>query len=153
MPASPVSKTTCPMPSVRAASVQPQADLLLPPHQERQASRRRYVETGLCPALVQDPVRHEGLGYAFEGLGTEHLADKIAVDQLRCGLADDHCIRLCESLDSRCNIGRLTEGKLFLPPSSADVAHHNQTSVDAEPYRQSDALVLLRGGHSALAWR
>jgi hypothetical protein len=48
-----------------------------------------------------------------------------------------------ESLESRRNIGRLTKSKLFLPPSNAYVAHHNQTSVDAEPYRQANPLVLL----------
>ena len=93
---------------------------------------------------MQDPVHHEGLGQAFEILRAKRLADKIAVDQLRCGLADDHRIRCRESLEPCRNIGRLAEGQLFLPPNTTHFAHYDQTSVDAEPYRQADAFVLLQ---------
>jgi hypothetical protein len=68
------------------------------------------------------------------------------MDQLRCGLTNYHRIRCSDALKPRRNIGRLAEGKRFLPPSIADVAHHDQTGVDAEPYRQSDAFVLLQAG-------
>jgi hypothetical protein len=95
---------------------------------------------------VQDPVHHEGLGQTFEGLCAERLTDKIAMDQLRCGLADDYCIRFSESLEPGRNIGRLAKGQLFLPPTTTHFAHHHQTSVNAEPYRQADAFVLLQAG-------
>ena len=92
---------------------------------------------------MQDPVYYEGLDQTFEGLWAECLADKIAMDQLRCSLTNYHRIWRSESLESRRNIRRLTEGKLFLPSSSTDFTHHDQTSMDTEPYCQPDALVVL----------
>src|SRR2546425_4161391 len=145
MPASPVSKTTWPMPAVACSqrSTSKPTSCSRPTRREGQAARRRDVETGLGTALVQDPGHHEGLRQAFEDLCAEGLADKIALDQLRGGLADDHRIRCRESLESCRNIRRLAQGQLFLPPTPTHGAHHDQTSVDAEPYRQSDAFVLL----------
>ena len=126
MPASPVSNTTCPMPSAaRSQRSASQPTSCSRPTTQCQASRRRYIETCLCSAVVQDPIYHDGLGQAFEGLSAERLADKIAMDQLRCGLADDHRIQFSESLESSRNIGCRAEGKLFLPPSTADVTHHD----------------------------
>ena len=72
MPASPVSNMTWPMPSYGTLpAFNQQANLLLSTYQQCQASCSRHVETCLRPAVVQDPVYHEGLGYvSFEGLGT-----------------------------------------------------------------------------------
>ena len=91
-------------------AVHQQADLLLPPHQACQASRRRHVEPGLRSALVQDPVHHEGLGQAFEVLRPEGLTHKIAVDQVRGGLADHHRIGGRQSLQAGGDVRGLAEG-------------------------------------------
>jgi hypothetical protein len=65
------------------------------------------------------------------------------MDQLRCSLTNYHRIWRSEPLESRRNIGRLAEGKLFSSSSSTDFTHHDQTSMDAEPYCQPDAFVVL----------
>src|SRR6266567_5628483 len=69
-----------------------ESHFFVPSNQRGQAVRRDDVEPGLRPALVQDSIDLEGLGQTFERRRPERLTHKIALDQVRGGLADHHRI-------------------------------------------------------------
>src|SRR5712691_6155410 len=106
-----------------------ESHFFLPAYQWGQATRRDDVEPGLRSTLLQDPIDLERLGQAFERRRPERLTDKIAVDQVGGRRADDDRIRGCQALEACRNVRRLPQGKLFLPPTTADLADHHQPGM------------------------
>jgi hypothetical protein len=80
------------------------------------------------------------------------VAGEISLDEPLRRRTDDHRIGRCQSLEAGCNIRGVTQGELFLPPTSTHLPHHDQASVDPHVHRQADTLPLseaiVEGVHS-----
>jgi hypothetical protein len=101
---------------------------------------------------THDLMHLERRGHAFKRLGPERVAGEISLDEPLRRRTDDHRIGRCQSLEAGCNIRGVTQGELFLPPTSTHLPHHDQASVDPHAHRQADTLPLseaiVEGVHS-----
>jgi hypothetical protein len=89
-----------------------------------------------------DLVDLEGCGHAFECLVPKRLAGEIVLDEPLRHRADDDGIGCGQPLEAGCNIGRLSQGQLLLPPATTHLPHHDEPCVDAHTDRQADPRTL-----------
>src|SRR5262245_31816773 len=113
---------------------------LLPPFQEethfllstderRESSGLRHIQATGGTTLPKHLIDSNGLRDTSERLGSQVLTLEIALDQAIGRFTDSQGVRGCESLNSRCDVGSFSEGKLLLPSTSAHSPHNDQTRM------------------------
>jgi hypothetical protein len=60
--------------------------------------------------------------------------------------ADDHSIGGRQTLEARCHVRRLAQGKLLASAACSHLTHHHRTSMNPNADSQSNALLLLQAG-------
>jgi hypothetical protein len=73
----------------------------------------------------------------------EFLALHVSLDEAQGGSADDDRVQSCQALEARRQVGRLSQGQLFVSLASAHLSYHHLTRMDAETDSQSDTSRLL----------
>src|SRR5215831_16152077 len=91
--------------------------------------------------LPQDPIDRQGCGYTFEGMRSQVLAGKIALNDAERGTADRDGISLGQALEPGRNVRRLTQGELFLPARPAHLPHDHEPCVNPHPDGEPDMLL------------
>jgi hypothetical protein len=73
------------------------------------------------------------LGKALQCLFPQQTTDEIAGDKTLGHCAQDNGIRFGKSLEPRGNIGRLTQGQLFVSAAATNLANNDESGVNADP--------------------
>src|SRR5262249_42603112 len=106
--------------------------------QRCQSSGLSHIKTPPRATVLEDMVHMDGLSHTSEGLGSQVLALKVALDQAIGRTTDHKRIGCSQSLNSRRHIGGLAQGKLLLSPTTPHFTDHNQPSMYPKSYRQCD---------------
>src|SRR5262249_14226197 len=77
-------------------------------------------------------------------MGAEGLTGKMVLDESPGRVADDHRIGHGEPLEASGDVRRLPQCQLPLPPARADLAHDDETRVDADTDGQAYVLLPLQ---------
>jgi hypothetical protein len=74
----------------------------------------------------------------------EFLALHVSLDEAQGGSADDDRIQSCQALEARRQVGRLSQGQLFVSHATTHLSHDHLTRMDAKTDSQSDTSHLLQ---------
>ena len=122
-----------------APARQQHTDLVLAPDQGRQPARRGGLEARGAGRLAH-PVHRDRRAHAPDRQRAEVVADEQALDQAIGAGADHDAAGLGQVLQAGGDVGRLADHRHRVAAlAGADVAHHHEPGVDADPDRQLDA--------------
>jgi len=88
----------------------------------------------------------EGLSHTSERLCSQVLTVEIALDQLIDRFTDSHGIGLRQSLYPGCNVGRFSQGELFLTSLPTHVPHNDEPRMHPDTESKVEAFGLLQMG-------
>src|SRR5438093_5276886 len=125
-------------------ALQQERDFRLPTDQRGQSSGHRYIETPPGSTFVEDLVHVDGLSHTSEGLCSQVLASKIPLHQARGRVTDHNRIGLSQSLQPRCQVRGLAQGKLLLSPTTAHFTDNDQSSMNTHTESKLDTFGLLQ---------
>ena len=129
-------------------TAQQQRDLLLSPHQRREARCLSRLEAPLGAAFARHPPDRERVGEPLEALRAEISQLEQATHEPPCRLADDNALRRGERLQPRREVRRLTDHRLVPYRALSDeVAHHHLPRGDAHARLQPDFLLRRQPSH------
>ena len=127
-----------------------QGHFLFPPDQGRQAARGRHLQATLHTAGVLHAIYGHGQWDAFERIWAQFVADKIALDQAERGGTHRHRIRHRYALQPRRNVWRVSQGKVFMTPTTAHLSHYHGSRMQTNADGYMDAVLLLQAGIESL---
>ena len=148
MPASPLSSTTCPRPSLTCAQrSRQQPDLLLAPHQGGQAGAAGDFQATAGRALTQHLIDLQRLRRRLSGVWapSDWQAKKPPSSRKVAALITTR-IRRRQPLQAGGQVGRLAEGQLFLSAAAPDLAHHHQPGMDPQAHGELHPTLLRQAG-------
>ena len=147
MPASPLTSTTCPSPSLLCS----QRRSKRPISSSRPTRKGGLAGAGsasssaeLCRA--EDTVDGHGLGDALELLHSDILQGERVVEQRRCRGTQHHRVGGRQALEARRNIRGIAQGELFLTAATADAANDYDAGVQAQTDRHAYSILQHQAG-------
>ena len=121
-----------------APAIHQQRDFMLAPDERRHALRPRRLEAADVLNLAQDRPGGNRHVEAFQRLRAKRLQLERAAEQPPCGVRNHNGARLGERLQSRRQIWRFADDRLFLRRTLADeIADHDNACGDADADLQS----------------
>ena len=142
MPGSPESKTTCPAPSLDCSQRRSeQVDLLLAPHQWREAGAVERLEAPLSGALGYHLPTPDWLGEALEPLHPQVSILEQAAQQVPGAVRHHDGSRLCQDLDASRQVRRLANHLFLLRRALPNlVTDHHDARRNSDTGRERHAI-------------
>src|SRR6266511_4001840 len=121
-----------------------ESDFRFSTKQRCESTSAHDVQSNVDATFSVNSVHGNRLRNTSECLCSQVLAFKIALHQSRCGVTDHQRIGLSQSLNSRRDVGHITQCQLFLTPCSAHSPNHDQTRMYPKPYSELYAFFSLQ---------
>src|SRR5262249_40368254 len=123
---------------------QEETNFLLSTNQGCESSWLSRIKATGGTTLIEYVIDSYGLGDTAEGLCSQVLALKIALDPAMCRLPAPKRIGCCQSLQPRCQIRGLAQCQLLLTLCAAHGSDNDQTRMNPDPHSKLHPLFLLQ---------
>jgi len=133
MPASPLSRTTCPSPALGPCPPLPQqSQFEISANQRGETCTDCELKATLGLALPHDTVQRERSRHSLQGVRTTVLTLEQACYEPIRSRADDYGIGFSFPLHTRCNGRRLAQGELLMLAPSPYLSYDDQTGMNTD---------------------
>jgi hypothetical protein len=127
-----------------AAAQQP--DFLIASDQERHPGRHKLLVAAGHRQQATHPADRHRLGDPGERVGPQILQSKGTPHQPRRHGADHHRVGRRESLEPRREVGRFSQGEVFMPATPSHLPDDDGAGVDADPHGEINAVLCRQPG-------